>query len=507
MIFKAPCAGLARGTPADPCVVVIFGASGDLALHTLIPSLYALRCQKLLPEPFAIVGFARRDWQEEAFRKEIREAVKAKIDTNFKEDAWQEFARGVSYVSGDFTASATESYAALRETIRQIQARRHIPDNVLLHLSTPPRFYGEIVQKSAAASLLKSDRGRRRVIIEKPFGHDRGSAEALDNQLLGVIDEEQLYRVDHYLGKETVQNMLVFRFGNPGIEPIWNRQYIDHVQITAAENEGIGTRAGYYEHVGVLRDMVQNHLLQLLCVTAMEPPVGYDAISLRNETFKVLQSVKPVDVKADCVLGQYGSADDKVRPTVAYRDEQNVSRDSITPTFAALKLTLNNWRWSGVPFYLRTGKRMPRKLTEIMVVFKPTPHLMFPPDDSGQPQNNLLVFRLQPEEAILNTFLAKQPGPDICLRPVTMTFRYDLAFGIEEPPSAYEWLLLDAMRGNQTLFPRSDWIYEAWSIVDPIITSWESGPSPDLPNYKAGTWGPASANALLERDGRAWHVL
>jgi glucose-6-phosphate 1-dehydrogenase len=388
-----------------------------------------------------------------------------------------------------------------------VRTERHLPDNVLFHFSTPPSLYSEIAHKLAAASLLASADGWRRILIEKPFGHDEASARALDRQLLEVVEETQLYRVDHYLGKETVQNMLAFRFANPSFEPIWNRRYIDHVQITAAESEGIGTRAGYYEGTGVVRDMIQNHLLQLVCMTAMEPPVAYDGRSLRDETVKVLHAVKPLDVRRDCVLGQYSSGALGGHSVPAYRDEANVSADSTTPTFAALKAEIGNWRWAGVPFYLRTGKRLPRKVTEVSIHFKPTPHVMFPIEASEHLQHNILTFRLQPDEGIIHTFLAKQPGPDICLQPVTMNFCYERAFGIEEPPSAYEWLLLDAMQGDQTLFPRSDWIYEAWSIVDPINEQWEARPPDDLPTYAAGTWGPEAADALLGRDGRAWQVL
>jgi glucose-6-phosphate 1-dehydrogenase len=500
MGLQVTCTGMTQGTPPDPCLAVIFGASGDLAQNTLIPSLYALACQRLLPDPFAIIGVARREWDDEPFRDALRDIVKNK--TAFHEDVWEKFGRELYYVSGDLRSS--EGYAALREKISKVRAEQRLPDNILYHCSTPPSLYGEIAERLAAAALLKRDHGWRRVIIEKPFGYDEASARALDRQLLAVLDEEQLYRVDHYLGKETVQNMLVFRFANPGFEPIWNRNFIDHVQITAAESEGIGTRAGYYDGVGAVRDMIQNHLLQLLCMTAMEPPVSYDGLSLRNETFKVLQAIRPVDPHADCVLGQYGAGMIGPRKVRAYRDEQDVANDSTTATFAALRLTPDNWRWAGVPFYLRTGKRLPRKLTEILIAFKPTPHLMFPVEMPGQLQNNILTFRLQPEEGILHTFLAKQPGPDIWLRPVTMDFCYDKTFGIEEPPSAYEWLLLDVMQGDQTLFPRSDWIYKAWSIVDPINARWEAESAADLPNYAAGSWGPAAADALLNRDGRTW---
>jgi glucose-6-phosphate 1-dehydrogenase len=500
------CSGMAKGTPPDPCTVVIYGIAGDLGRTTLIPSLYALQSQGLLPEPVSILGVARRDWQDDTFRKEMRQYVQDK--KFFRHDTWERFARCLHFVRGEFSAPPTEDYAALGTALERIRTDNHIPDNVLYHLSTPPRVYSEIVHKLAAASLLQSDQGWRRVVIEKPFGHDEASARELDRQLLKVIDETQLYRLDHYLGKETVQNMLVFRFANPGFEPIWNARYIDHVQITAAEAEGIGTRAGYYEGTGAVRDMVQNHLLQLLCMTAMEPPVFYDGLSLRNETFKVLQAVQPLNLEADCILGQYGSGEteDGAR-MLAYRDEENVSPGSTTPTFAALKLQLKNWRWAGVPFYLRTGKRLSAKLTEITIQFKPTPHVMFSIEDNEQLRCNCLTFRLQPGEGIIQTFLAKQPGPDICLRPVRMHFRYDHAFGIEAPPSAYEWLLHDAMQGNQTLFPRSDWIYKAWSLVDPLIQRWESAAPPDLPNYPAGSWGPAAADALLKHDGRAWHMV
>jgi len=296
--------GMPQGTPADPCLAVIFGVSGDLAQNMLIPSLYALGCQGLLPDPFAIIGVARREWDDETFRDAMRDIIKNK--TAFREDVWRKFGRGLYYVPGDLRSSASEVYAALREKVRKVQAEQRLPDNILYHFSTPPSLYGEIAEKLAAASLLARDHGWRRVIIEKPFGYDETSARALDRQLLAVLDEKQLYHVDHYLGKETVQNMLAFRFANSGFEPIWNRNFIDHVQITVAESEGIGTRASYYDHSGVVRDMIQNPLLQLLCMTAMEPPVSYDGLSLRNETFKVLQAVRPVDVHADCVLGQYG---------------------------------------------------------------------------------------------------------------------------------------------------------------------------------------------------------
>jgi glucose-6-phosphate 1-dehydrogenase len=502
--FQVECSGMAPGPPPDACVVVILGVAGDLGRTTLVPSLYALACQKLLPEPCAILGMARRDWNDETFRDAMRQCVQDSKD--FSEVTWQQFAPYLYFVGGDFGGSSPETYTALRQRLSQIQAAKHIADNVLFHLAVSPSLYGVIVHQLATASLLQSAHGWRRIILEKPFGHDVASARTLDRQLLTVVDEEQLYRVDHYLGKETVQNMLVFRFANPSFEPIWNRHYIDHVQITVAESEGIGTRAGYYNSTGVMRDMVQNHLLQLLCMTAMEPPLSYDGVALRNETVKVLQAVQPIDPQHDCVLGQYGSGAIEGHAVPAYREEDGVPADSTAPTFAALKLTLDNWRWAGVPFYLRTGKRLPQKCSEITVHFKPTPHLMFPAGAGERLHSNVLTFSLQPNEGIVHTFLAKQPGPDVCLRPVTMHFRYDLTFGIERPPSAYEWLLHDAMQGDQTLFARSDWIYTAWLIVDPVIKHWETPAAPGLPLYAAGTWGPAAAQELLAQDGRAWHA-
>lgn len=497
--LEPACSGLARGKPPTVCILVIFGASGDLARNKLLPALFVLSRQRLLPEPFAILGFARREWGDETFRREMGAAI---APSNASASEWQTFARNLYYVCGDFTA--TEAYAALRQRIQQIQSERNLPDNVLFHLSTPPHFYSEITDKLSAASLLSSDRGWRRLVIEKPFGHDEESARALDRRLLSVLREEQIFRVDHYLGKETVQNMLVFRFANPGFEPVWNRDHIDHVQITAAESEGIGTRANFYDRTGVIRDMVQSHLLQLLCMTAMDPPVSYDGTSLRNETLKVLQSIRPLDYQQDCVIGQYGAGEIEGFAVPGYREEVGVADGSKTPTFVALRLHLDSWRWSDVPFYLRTGKRLPRKLTEISIHFKPTPHLMFPVQPPGQLQHNTLTFRLQPDEGIFHQFLAKQPGPDLCLRPVTMRFHYETAFGIDELPGAYEWLLLDAMHGDQTLFPRSDWIYKAWSIVDSLIRQAETEPPMALPTYAAGTKGPAASNALLERDGRLW---
>ena len=503
MTFVVEATGLSRGAPPDPCVLVICGASGDLAHRKLFPALFALHRRGLLPNSLAIVGFARGDWDDDGFRSEMRAAVE-KVQS-LDDGLWRAFAGDLFFLCGDFGSAG--DYSSLRQRIEKLQTERRLPDNVLFHLAAPPSCYAEIVERLQEAGLLQTQGGWRRVAIEKPFGQDEASARELDRRLSAVLSEEQLFRVDHYLGKEIVQNMLAFRFANPGFEPIWNRQHIDHVQILAAESVGVEARGEYYDRTGVVRDMVQNHLLQLLCMTAMDPPVSYDGLSLRNETFKVLQAVRPLDHAADCVLGQYAAGTIDGQSVPAYRYEPHVAQSSATPTFAALRVLIDNWRWADVPFYLRTGKRLPRRISEIALHFKATPHLMFPLTESGRLQNNTLTFRLQPQEGIFHRFLAKQPGPELRLRPVTMQFRYDAAFGVEELPSAYELLLLDEMQGDQTLFARSDWIYRAWSIVDPLVRRSETAASGDLPNYAAGTWGPAAAETLLEREARHWQVV
>lgn len=493
-----------KHSPLDPCIVVIFGASGDLTHRELIPALYALSCKNLLPKPFAVVGFARRQWDDEGFRQEMYEAVKRERECG--EEDWRGFVKRLYYVSGDFNDDSSGPYALLREKIRKIQSELNIPDHLLFHLATPPHFYSAIIHRLDPASLARSEKGWRRVVIEKPFGEDQKTARDLDEDIHAVFQEQQVFRVDHFLGKETVQNMLVFRFANPGFEPIWNRKYIDNVQITVSEEIGIGTRGNFYEKTGVLRDMVQNHLLQLLCMTALEPPGNYDASSLRTETIKVLESICSIDIESECVLGQYNAGIIRGQQVRAYREEENVAKDSRVPTFAALRLMLDNWRWSDVPFYLRSGKRMNRKLTEVTIEFKATPHLMFPVDKKERMHRNVLTFRLQPDEGIIHTFLAKQPGAELRLCPVNLRFLYNTAFGIDEPPSAYQWLLFDALRNDQTLFPRADWIYKAWSIIDPIVEKWESEPWLDVPSYSSGSWGPALADELIRKDGRNWNI-
>jgi len=497
-MIKAESCGLRSGSP-DDCLMVIFGASGDLTRRSLLPSLFELALKDLLPESFAVIGFARTDWDDDTFREHMRDGVRD--DCDFDEKIWDGLADRMHYMSGDLNSD--DDFDRLASRIDEIRDRHHLPDNVFFHLATPPSFFATIAGRLQQSGLSESREGWRRIVVEKPFGEDRSSAQKLHRDLQEVFEEDQIYRIDHFLGKETVQNMLVFRFANPSFEPIWNRHYIDHVQVTVAEDIGIGTRGEFYEKTGVFRDMVQNHLLQLLCMTAIEPPSRYDARALRDETAKVLRAITPPGTE-DCVGGQYGAGRIDGDDVIAYRNEDHVARDSSTPTFAALRLDIDNWRWAGVPFYLRTGKRMARKLTEVSVHFKPTPHAMFP--SAGRVPNNVLTFRLQPEEGILDSYIAKQPGPDICLASVTSSFLYADAFQVTSPPRAYAWLILDVMEGEQTLFAREDWVDQAWSIVDPIVTRWEDDRSGEVPLYAAGSWGPESSELLLRRDGRSWRT-
>jgi glucose-6-phosphate 1-dehydrogenase len=491
------CTGLLAGTPPGSCVAVIFGAGGDLARRELIPSFFQLFRQNLLPREFAVVGFSRGAWSDQEYRDRMRDALgPERLDPA----AWSAFSRFLHFSPGDFSDGG--SFTRLGEKIAQVRQEHDIVDNVFFHLAAPPEFFPTIVERLEQSGLHRGE-GWRRLVVEKPFGTDRASAEELDRRLRRAFPEEGIYRIDHFLGKETVQNMLVFRFANPSFEPIWNRNYIDHVQITVAEEIGIGTRAGFYESVGVVRDMLQNHLLQLLCLTAIEPPINYDAASLRDETVKVLRSIRPIDIGRDAVTGQYGAGQIQQHPVPGYREEPGVAPSSVTPTFVALRLHLDNWRWEGVPFYLRTGKRMEQKLTEICIQFKPTPHLMFPVDASAL-QTNLLVFRLAPREGIINIFAAKRPGPELTMCPVRMNFLYSTAFALAEDPRAYAWLLLDVMQGDQTLFARADWIDHAWGITVPVVKA-SSDSAPQV--YQAGSWGPDAADRLIGESGRTWRQI
>lgn len=505
LALEATDGGLRKTTRPPPCVMVIFGAGGDLTRRQLIPSVYELAAKQLLPERFAVVGFSGGDRTDDEFRAIMRES--AARECAFHAEMWDRVARHLHYVSGRFDDD--RAYENLAARIDEIRGDGEIPDNLFFHLAAPPRFFGPIVERLGRSGLSRSEHGWRRLAVEKPFGEDRASSRTLDHQIRSVFHEEQVYRIDHFLGKETVQNMLVFRFANPSFEPIWNRDFIDNVQITVAEEIGIGTRGSFYESTGVVRDMIQNHLLQLLCMAAIEPPVSFDAQGLRDETVKVLRAcqVTPFDPVEDVVLGQYGPGTVARQPVPGYREEDDVDPASTTATFAALRLTLDNWRWSGVPFYLRTGKRLARKVTEVAIHFRPTPHMMFADGHRDDLARNVLAFRLQPEEGIVQRFVAKQPGPEVALRPVTMHFGYADAFGVEEPPRAYAWLIRDVMQGDQRLFARADWIDEAWGIVDPLVSHCVDTDPGDFPNYEAGSWGPAAADALLEKEGRTWKVL
>lgn len=495
---------------AEPVTVVIFGATGDLTARKLVPAIFCLAQEGFLSEQTRIVGFARRDWTDDYFRERMAEGVaahgrcKGEVTTNTR---WEDFASRLSYHRSDF--SEGDGYKRLDTLLKERAAAAGVKDNRLYYLSAPPGEYEGIIENLGLASMTaETGSGFRRVIIEKPFGSDLSSAKALNDLLSQVFDEKQVYRIDHYLGKETVQNILVLRFANAIFEPIWNRQYVDHVQISVSESVGVGARAGFYDNAGIVRDIFQNHLLQVLSLIAMEPPVAYEADAIRDEKVKVLRAIRPMsaeDVRRDTNRGQYTAGvmpDGSDAP--GYLDEERVDEDSQTATYAAMKWQIDNWRWQGVPFYLRSGKRLPARATEVSIQFKRPPHLMFNAMDDEQLRANILTMRIQPDEGISLSFEAKLPGQGMMRESVLMDFSYCRSFGITEPPEAYERLLLDALLGDPTLFTRSDEIEIAWSIVDPILSVWEKEMTPVLEQYPAGTWGPPGADALITRDGRIW---
>jgi glucose-6-phosphate 1-dehydrogenase len=497
----------------EASTVVIFGASGDLAARELVPALYALAAQDLLPSCFAVVGVARRDWDEDEFRRRMRRAVEehARL-TPGREEAWARLAKSMFYLRA---SEARGGYGPLREVLDRVDGACGTEGNRLFYLATPPGAYAGIVKALGEAGLARSARGWARLVVEKPFGHDLASARGLNREILAVFEEPQVYRIDHYLGKETVQNILAFRFGNSIFEPLWNRRYVDHVQITVAETVGVGGRGGYYDRAGALRDMVQNHLLQLVALTALEPPAAFDAESIRDEKVKLLRSIAPLEGEpalAATVRGQYagGVVDGQALP--AYREEPDVAADSATETYVALRLTVDNWRWAGVPFYLRTGKALARRVTEVTIQYREPPLSLFEQAarertaDAGPLAPNRLSLRLQPDEGIALRFGLKPPGERMSLVPVDMDFGYREGFGVELP-QAYERLLLDALRGDPTLFVRADEVDAAWALMTPILEAWAAAGPGALESYPAGSWGPKAAGELLARDGRRWATL
>lgn len=504
--------GLTYASVPSPCAMVIFGVSGDLTSRKLMPSLYNLAMTSRLPEGFSIVGVSRRPWTDEEFRSEMREAVEAHARMPVTDESWDSFAQGLFYVQGNFDDPAM--YDALNKRLKEVDTERRTDGNRLFYLSTPPSFYETIISNLGTHDLCQRQdfyyaptQGWNRIVVEKPIGHDLASAQELNHAIAAVVSEAQVYRIDHYLGKETVQNILAFRFANILFEPVWNRHYVDHVQITVAEDLGIENRAAYYEEAGALRDMVQSHMLQLLAIVAMEPPAVFRGNAVRDEKVKVLRSVvapSGPDVFTQTVRAQYAAGFIKGQQVPGYRQEPDVDPASTTETYAALRLMVDNWRWADVPFYLRTGKRLPRRVSEVAIQFKSVPHLMF--EAAGATADlapNLLTMRIQPDEGITLRFAAKVPGTTMQLRDVRMDFAYGSAFG-GAGGDAYERLLLDAMYGDQTLFARRDEVETAWKIVDPILHEWEAEGVTGLPLYEAGTWGPERADLLMARDGRAW---
>jgi glucose-6-phosphate 1-dehydrogenase len=481
----------------DPCVVVIFGASGDLTERKLMPALFSLACEDFLPEQFAIVGVARSDMDNESFRQKTKAGIEKHSRLKPDQcDAWPKFAEDLVYHQANY--DDPEGYSSLSKLLAKIDKKVGAGCNCLFYLSTPPVLYPVIVEQLGKAKLAQQANDKwRRIIIEKPFGHDLASAIQLNQQVHEVFQESQVYRIDHYLGKETVQNLLVFRFANAIFEPLWNRNYIDHVQIMVSEEVGLGSRAGYYDTAGVMHDMFQNHLLQLLTLTAMEPPAEFNATSLRDEKVKVLKAVRPIkpeEVAPYTVRAQYRS----------YRDEKGVARGTETATFAAIKLYIDNWRWRNVPFYLRSGKALADKVTEISVQFRHVPHLMFPLPSGQQLPPNTLSLCLQPNEGMQLSFETKQPGAGMRTRSVDMTFLYEQDFGKNTLPDAYERLILDALQGDASLFTRSDEIELAWSLIDPILQGWQGEYAPSLTFYESSTWGPSKAEEFIKADDRNW---
>lgn len=486
---------------AGPCSLVIFGVTGDLARKKLLPAVYDLSNRGLLPPGFALTGFARRDWDDQDFTKIVHDAVKEHARTPFTEEAWAQLASGIRFVQGEFDDAA--AFERLANTVHALDAERGTNGNHAFYLSVPPDAFPVVCGQLAKSGLSSSPADSwRRVVIEKPFGHDLASAQELNDVVSQVFSADSVFRIDHYLGKETVQNMLALRFANQLFEPIWNNNFVDHVQITMAEDIGIGGRAGYYDGIGAARDVIQNHLLQLLALTAMEEPISFDADDLRTEKIKVLSAMRvPQDIAQHTARGQYAAGWQGAERVVGYLEEQGTDPQSITETYAAIRVDIENRRWAGVPFYLRTGKRLGRRVTEIAVVFKRAPHQPFESSKVEELGSNALVIRVQPDEGVTLRFGAKVPGTAMEIRDVTMDFGYGHAF-TESSPEAYERLILDVLLGEPPLFPSHEEVELSWKILDPITKHWEENGAPEP--YRSGSWGPASADEMLARDGRVW---
>lgn len=489
----------------DPCGVVIFGASGDLSKRKLIPALYRLHKNKILPENFFIIGTGRTRMSVDQFRETMRVVITGASPKDFDYATWVEFASRLYYFSMDYAMQ--ESYQTLREDIVALEDRYRTGRNRIFYLAVPPTTFDAIIVNLGVAGLADEEISHAHIVVEKPFGRDLDSARKLNRLLKQFFKERDIFRIDHFLAKETVQNIMMFRFANSIFEPLWNNKYIDHVQITASETIGVEQRAGYYEEAGVIRDMFPNHLFQLLAITAMEPPPLFEAEMVRDEKTKVFRSIRPIPVdRLDeaVVVGQYGGGQISGRSVVGYRKEEGVSPKSTTPTFAAMKLFIDNWRWRGVPFYLRSGKRLSSTKTEIAIFFKPAPHLMFDELLEEPITPNILLLRVQPEEGISLSLQTKLPGSKVCLTPMSMDFSYPVDIQL----SAYEWVLLDCMRGDQMLFVREDGVEAAWALLTPVIERLEAAAGAErFPDYAAGSSGPEAAALLIERDGRAWRPL
>ncbi len=493
-----------------PCVLVIFGANGDLTKRKLLPALFRLAYEHRLPPGFAVVGNSRTEMSHEQFREKMRESVQQFIEeTPFEEKIWSDLATGLFYEAGDLADPAC--YERIRVRLAEIEASRQTGGNVLYYLSTQPSHYQVVIQGLGAAKLAQAPPGAwRRIVVEKPFGHDLVSAKELDNCIQQIFPEESIYRIDHYLGKETVQNILAFRFGNGIFEPLWNRNYISSVQITAAEAIGVEGRGAYYQEAGALRDMIQNHLLQIMATVAMEPPGTFEAQAVRDERAKLLRSIRHFsadEVKLKAVAGQYGPGSVGGKSLLGFRQEEKVAPDAQTDTYAAVTFEVDNWRWAGVPFFIRSGKRLAKRITDIAIQFHSAPHSVFETgngDAGGWAGPNLLVLRVQPEEGISLRFLSKLPGSGMKLRPVEMDFKYGSSFGMRSP-AAYETLLVDALSGDATLYTRRDMVEASWEAVQPIMNVWGNSRL-DLPNYEAGSWGPAASDEMLARRGHTWRI-